>query len=80
MGSSDDQYRTGELTTPMGTAAKFFADAITGKSDAARDYARHLVRPCLLLQQVGGRFPLKYTNLILIIVVRPVTSNISLRI
>lgn len=47
MGSADGQYRTGELTTPMGTAAKFFADAITGKSDTARDYARHLVRPCL---------------------------------
>lgn len=38
----DGQDRNGELTTPMGTAAKFFADAMTGKSDAARDYDDHL--------------------------------------
>lgn len=34
---------SGEFTTPMSTAAKFFAEGGVGKSDSGRDYERHLV-------------------------------------
>lgn len=35
---------SGEAVTPMGTAARFFADCSTGKNDTNRDYERQLVR------------------------------------